>query len=52
MDLIDDIYVLDEKGISLIGKQTGKVYQIGQKVKVKVNNVDLRRFQINFQLIE
>lgn len=52
IDLIDDIYVLDEKGISLIGKQTGKVYQIGQKVKVKVNNVDLRRFQINFQLIE
>jgi ribonuclease R len=52
VDLVDDFYVLDEKGISLIGKQKGKVYQIGQTVKVKVKNVDLRRFQINFQLIE
>ncbi len=52
IDLTDDIYVLDEKGISLIGKQKGKIYQIGQKVKVKVKNVDLKRFQINFQLIE
>ncbi len=52
IDLIDDIYILDEKGISLIGKQTGKIYQIGQKIKVKLKNVDLRRFQINFQLVE
>lgn len=52
IDLLDDIYILDEKGIGLFGKQTGKVYQIGQKVKVKVKNVDLRRFQINFQLVD
>jgi len=52
IDLLDDYYVLDEKGTALIGKNTGKIYQIGQKVKVKVKNVDLRRFQINFQLVE
>ncbi|MGC9017943.1 MAG: ribonuclease R [Caldimicrobium sp.] len=52
IDLKDDFYILDEKGIHLIGKQTGKIYQIGQKVKVKVKNVDLRRFQINFELVD
>ncbi len=48
IDLVDDIYVLDEKGISLIGKNNGKVYQIGQRIKVKLKKVDLRRFYIDF----
>ncbi|MFN3505795.1 MAG: ribonuclease R, partial [Caldimicrobium sp.] len=51
VDLVDDYYVLDDKGISLIGKHTGKVFQIGQKVKVKIKDVDLRKFQINFLLV-
>lgn len=49
-DLLDDYYILDEKGICLIGKHRGKIFQIGQKVKVRVKEVDLRRFQINFLL--
>jgi ribonuclease R len=48
IDLVDDVYILDEKGISLIGKNTGKVYQIGQRIKVKLKKVDLRRFYIDF----
>lgn len=50
IDLPDDYYVLDEKGIYLIGKHTGKVFQIGQRVKVKLKEVDLKRFYINFML--
>ncbi len=50
-DLKDDYYVLDEKGISLVGKQKGKVFQIGQKVVVKVKEVDWKKFQINFLLV-
>ncbi|MFN3406658.1 MAG: S1 RNA-binding domain-containing protein [Caldimicrobium sp.] len=37
--------------MSLIGKNKGKVYQMGQKVRVKIKDVDLRRFQINFLLV-
>ncbi len=51
IDLPDDFYVLDEKGIALIGKNSGKIFQIGQKVKVKVKDVDLKHFYINFILI-
>ncbi|WP_022855518.1 ribonuclease R [Thermodesulfobacterium thermophilum] len=50
IDLEDDFYVLDEKGIALIGQNTGKVFQIGQSVTVRVKEVDLRRFYINFVL--
>ncbi len=48
IDLVDDVYSLDEKGISLIGKTKGKVYQIGQRLKVRLKKVDLRRFYIDF----
>jgi ribonuclease R len=49
---VDDVYILDEKGISLIGKNSGKVYQIGQRIKVKLKKVDLRRFYIDFVPVE
>jgi ribonuclease R len=52
IDLVDDVYILDEKGISLIGKNTGKVYQTGQRIKVKLKKVDLRRFYIDFVPVE
>uniref|UniRef100_A0A7V4JPC2 Ribonuclease R n=1 Tax=Thermodesulfobacterium geofontis TaxID=1295609 RepID=A0A7V4JPC2_9BACT len=52
IDIKDDYYSLDEKGIALIGKNTGKIFQLGQKVKVKVKEVDLKRFYINFELID
>lgn len=50
IDIPDDYYVLDNKGISLIGKNTGKIFQIGQRIKVKVKEVNLKRFHINFIL--
>lgn len=52
VDLLDDYYVLDEKGIALIGKNTGRTFQIGDKVIVRIKEVDLRKFQINFLLID
>ena len=51
IDLPEDFYMLDEKGIALIGQKSGKVFQIGQKVTVKLKDVDLKRFYINFVLV-
>ena len=51
IDIPWDNFVLDEKGISLIGQKTGKVFKIGQKIKVRVKEVDLKRFYINFTLL-
>jgi len=52
IDIKDDYYNLDEKGIALIGEKTGKVFQLGQRVKVKLKDVDLKRFYINFEPLE
>ncbi len=50
IDLPEDIYKLNESATALIGQNTGKVFHLGQKVKVKVKDVDLKRFYINFVL--
>ncbi|MCX8041000.1 MAG: ribonuclease R [Thermodesulfobacteriaceae bacterium] len=50
-DIKEDYFILDKSGISLIGKRTGKIFPIGQRVKVKVKEVDLKHTFINFTLI-
>jgi exoribonuclease R len=44
----DDHYVYDENKYRLVGKQSGKIYQIGDKVKIVVNSVDLLQYKIDF----
>lgn len=50
--LDDDFYMLDEDNYQIIGRDFGKVYQIGQKVRIKVVNVNLMKRQMDFELIE
>ncbi|NOX37987.1 MAG: ribonuclease R [Calditrichaeota bacterium] len=47
----DDFYIYEEKTYSLIGKDTGRRYRLGDVVKVKVANVDLERNQVDFLLV-
>lgn len=51
-DLDDDYYIYDEIHYCLIGRRTGRIYSIGQKMKVRLVrvNVDLR--QIDFIPLE
>jgi len=51
-NLADDYYIYHEKNMTLIGERTGKKYEIGQKVTVKVirSSVELR--QIDFALVK
>ncbi|QJA06806.1 ribonuclease R [Thermosulfurimonas marina] len=51
-DLHDDYYFLDEKNHRLVGRRTGRLFQIGQRVRVRVKEVNLRRRQITFELVE
>jgi len=46
----DDHYIYDEKKYTLIGYRTKVSYQIGQKVKIKVQRADLERKQMDFIL--
>jgi len=50
-DLDDDYYVYDEKNYCILGRRTKNKYQMGDKVKIEIKNVNLAKKQIDFSLI-
>jgi len=48
----DDFYVLDEDNYHILGRNTGMVYRLGDKVNVLVKKVDLGRRQLDFELVD
>ncbi|HHM23697.1 MAG TPA: RNB domain-containing ribonuclease, partial [Bacteroidetes bacterium] len=51
-DLAGDYYIHDEANYRLIGRTTGKVYRLGDKVKVQVVRVVPDERLIDFRLVE
>jgi ribonuclease R len=51
-DLSDDYYHLDEKHHRYMGEHTGRILQMGDLVRVRVANVNIRRRRIDFELLE
>ena len=49
-DLSDDFYIYNEKKLELLGQKKKKKYRLGDKVKIKVKNVDLERKTIDYLL--
>jgi ribonuclease R len=49
--LTDDYYHFDERHYAMIGERTGKVYRIGQEVKVRVTGVNMDEHAIDFEII-
>ncbi|MFX0560469.1 ribonuclease R [Tepidibacillus infernus] len=50
--LIDDYYYFHEKQYALIGERTGKIFRIGDTVKVRVSNVNLDEHTVDFELVD
>lgn len=50
--LDDDYYIYDEKHLCLIGERTKNTYRLGNKVKIKVESVDLDAYEVNFKLLK
>lgn len=50
-DMEDDYYMYDEKKYALIGRNTGKRYRIGDKVKVQVISVSIENREVDFTLV-
>ena len=48
--LKDDYYAYEEENYRLVGEKTGRVYTLGQPVKVKVLQTDLDSRTIDFVL--
>jgi len=49
--LKNDYYIYDEQSFSLIGERSKIIYNIGDRLEVKVSEVDLSMRRINFSLI-
>jgi ribonuclease R len=48
----DDYYMFNEKAHALRGENAGKVYRLGDAVKVQVVRVDLEQRKIDFALLD
>ena len=51
-DIHGDHYVFDQKNYAIVGQASGKTYQLGSEVKVKIVRADLEKKQLDFELIE
>ena len=49
-ELDDDFYIFDEKNYALVGRHSGKKYQLGDDVNVKIWRTNLERKQLDFLL--
>ena len=45
----DDDYTFDSKNFCIEGERTGRIFQLGDPMKITVKNVDLERKQIDFE---
>ena len=52
VDLADDYYQFEPESLLLRGRRRGKTYRVGQKVKVKLQSVNIQRRHINFVVVE
>lgn len=50
--LSDDYYQFDQENYKIIGENTKKVYELGQEVRIKVDNVDTDLSEIDFRIVE
>jgi ribonuclease R len=50
--LMDDFYVFDEDNYCMTGRNTKKVYQLGDDVKIVVKSVNLAKRQMDFTMME
>ena len=48
----DDYYIYNEETMEIIGKDTGRIYQMGQPVKIQVVHVDKLLRTIDFELVK
>jgi ribonuclease R len=51
-DIEDDYYLYNEKTYSLIGKEFGQVYKLGDEVRIQVKKVNRELNQIDFTLLQ
>jgi VacB/RNase II family 3'-5' exoribonuclease len=50
-DLKGDYYVFDEKNYCIFGERTGRMYQLGDTLRIRVKAADLEQKRLDFDLV-
>lgn len=50
-NMTDDYYNFDERQMIMVGEHTGRIFRIGDKVKVRVANVIIEESSIDFEIV-
>ncbi len=50
--LVDDFYEFDEENYMILGRHSGRKFEIGDEMKIEVVNANLSRRQLDFRLAE
>ena len=48
--MTDDFYQYNERTLSLIGRNKGRVFNLGKEVKARINTIDMEEREIMFGL--
>jgi ribonuclease R len=48
-DFKDDYYTFDEKNYCIFGEETGKIYQLGDTLRIRVKSADVDKKQLDFE---
>lgn len=51
-NLNDDFYYLDDENYRIIGQRSGKVYRLGDPIRIRVRKVDLQKKQMDFDQVK
>ncbi|HAQ42123.1 MAG TPA: ribonuclease R [Clostridiales bacterium] len=51
-NMVDDFYIFNNEKRELYGQTSGRIFRIGDKVKIRVENVSIARAEIDFSLID
>jgi ribonuclease R len=50
--LVDDFYEFDEDNYKIVGRHSGRSFEIGGPLKIEVSNANLSRRQLDFKLVD
>jgi ribonuclease R len=50
-DIKGDRFIYDERNFSIVGEYSGRIYQLGDHVMVRVKRADLNKKQLDFELV-
>lgn len=51
-DFKDDYYIFDEKNYCIFGERTGRIYQLGDTLRIRVKSADLEQKRLDFEPVD